>query len=542
MSSTNVDSSRFEDENLSVASLIFYEPGFWEFPQRKFMSLHLHKVEGDLAGEDPYGFVLADSLAKMSGADNVGSTSYEDILPKVPPRAARLSFEEYNRTFSLNKVVDRQVGEEVKRQLQDATDTRVAEQSNRIIHNNCREERSNDSGSFDTNIESSMTVTELDSDEKQGSDSLDCALYETDIPREVERLSPECCRLKELLQQSVINLERLKQLAWHGSPKDYRGTIWKILLGYWPIVNLRRNEVVKRKREDYRVSLSRAFSQSRKSETEQERLVWRQITLDVPRICSDYNLFRLPALQELLKRILFVWSVRHPACGYVQGMNDILMPLVYVLFSEVYQTRTSTFRPTFTVETESFSSASIQYVEKDGVLNLEDIDELNTALDDLEADVYWCFSSVLESIQDFYTFAQPGIQRRIQLLERLLGRVCPNLYGHFQRQGVELVQFAFRWFNCLLIRELPFPVVIRLWDSVLCEEDGFGSFYVFICASLLHFFEKDLIRMEFQDLILFLQNIPKDIWTDSNVKILLSQAYLWREIFISSKSSLADRI
>ncbi|GJQ14058.1 hypothetical protein GpartN1_g5849.t1 [Galdieria partita] len=537
--SSNGDSLNYE--NLSVTSLIFYEPGVWEFPQRKFMSFHLHNVEGDLAGEDPYGFALADSLAKMNERENSGSTLYEHILPKAPPRAAKLPFEDLNHTLSVNKL-DSQVDEEVKRQPRDSSTRRVAEERNRKIRNIYGEERSSESRSDETNVESCVTISELDSDEKQGSDSFGCALYDTFIQREAQGLSPECCRMKEIFQHSVINIEHLKRLAWHGSPMLYRSTIWKILLGYWPIVNSRRSEVVKRKREDYRISLSRAFSQSHKSETEQERLIWRQITLDVPRICSDYNLFRLPSLQELLKRILFVWSVRHPACGYVQGMNDILMPLVYVLFSEVYQTKRSYSNPPFPMETENVSSVSIRCVERDEVLYLEDIDELSTALDDLEADIYWCFSSVLESIQDFYTFAQPGIQRRIQILEKLVGRVCPNLYVHFQRQGVELVQFAFRWLNCLLIRELPFPVVVRLWDSVLCEEDGFGSFYVFICASLLHFFERDLVGMEFQELILFLQNIPKDVWTDSNVKILLSQAYLWREMFNSLKSSLVDRI
>lgn len=30
----------------------------------------------------------------------------------------------------------------------------------------------------------------------------------------------------------------------------------------------------------------------------------------------------------MLERILYVWSVRHPASGYVQGMNDLLTPII----------------------------------------------------------------------------------------------------------------------------------------------------------------------------------------------------------------------
>jgi hypothetical protein len=530
------------DENLSVSSLIFFEPGYWEFPQRKFMSNHLHSVEGDLAGEDPYGFVLADTLAKLNTSEEVMPSSYEDILPKAPPRAANFPLKEHLATLSTKKL-DPQPYATV-RQQRDSNGKEVSEYKEQSNKSNWsfREERSSRSGSFDTTFQSSITPTDYDSDDKQSSESSSFLSKETEAQKETKLPLPEYSCLKKLLQQPVVNVERLKQIAWHGSPRLYRSIIWKILLGYWPNVNSRRTEIVKRKREDYRISLSRAFSKSHKSETEQERLIWRQITLDVPRLCSDYNLFKLPALQELLKRVLFVWSVRHPACGYVQGMNDILMPLVYVLLSEVYQSRNDCSSTCFTMEMGNVTSASIHCVEQDKVLSIQAIDNLSLLLDDVEADVYWCFNSVLESIQDFYTFAQPGIQRRIQLLERLLGRVCPNLYDHFKRQGVELVQFAFRWFNCLLIRELPFPVIVRLWDSVLCEEDGFGSFYVFLCASLLHFLEKDLIEMEFQELILFLQNIPKDIWTDSSVEVLVSQAYLWREMFAGTKSGMTDRI
>ena len=33
--------------------------------------------------------------------------------------------------------------------------------------------------------------------------------------------------------------------------------------------------------------------------------------------------------------------------------------------------------------------------------------------DQVEADAYWCLSKLLDSIQDHYTFAQPGIQRMV---------------------------------------------------------------------------------------------------------------------------------
>jgi len=45
----------------------------------------------------------------------------------------------------------------------------------------------------------------------------------------------------------------------------------------------------------------------------------------------------------------------------------------------------------------------------------------------LEADCFWCFSKLLDGIQDNYTFAQPGIQTRINSLKELVGRIDSKL-------------------------------------------------------------------------------------------------------------------
>jgi hypothetical protein len=44
--------------------------------------------------------------------------------------------------------------------------------------------------------------------------------------------------------------------------------------------------------------------------------------------------------------------------------------------------------------------------------------------------------------------------------------------AHLEAHGVEFYQFAFRWCNCLLMRELPFRLVCRLWDTCIAERDG----------------------------------------------------------------------
>lgn len=46
-------------------------------------------------------------------------------------------------------------------------------------------------------------------------------------------------------------------------------------------------------------------------------------------------LFQQKIVQEMFERILFIWAIRHPASGYVQGMNDLVTPF-YVVFLQEY--------------------------------------------------------------------------------------------------------------------------------------------------------------------------------------------------------------
>ena len=83
----------------------------------------------------------------------------------------------------------------------------------------------------------------------------------------------------------------------------------------------------------------------------------------------------------------------------------------------------------------------------------------------IEADTFWCLTRLLDTIQDHFTFAQPGIQRQVQALEDIVKRVDAQLHEHLIGNQVEYLQFAFRWMNNLLMREIPLRCTIRLWDA-----------------------------------------------------------------------------
>ncbi len=45
----------------------------------------------------------------------------------------------------------------------------------------------------------------------------------------------------------------------------------------------------------------------------------------------------------------------------------------------------------------------------------------------MEADSFWCMSKLLDGIQDNYTFAQPGIQLKVNQLKELIQRIDSKL-------------------------------------------------------------------------------------------------------------------
>lgn len=48
-------------------------------------------------------------------------------------------------------------------------------------------------------------------------------------------------------------------------------------------------------------------------------------------------------------------------------------------------------------------------------------------------------------------------------------RVEEPVAAHLEKEGLQFIQFAFRWVNCLLLREVPFALAVRLWDTYLSE-------------------------------------------------------------------------
>ncbi|KAG0146148.1 hypothetical protein CROQUDRAFT_44754 [Cronartium quercuum f. sp. fusiforme G11] len=303
----------------------------------------------------------------------------------------------------------------------------------------------------------------------------------------------------DCLSQPTVDVSELRKLAWSGIPPTLRPIVWQILLGYLPAPAERRVGVLGRKRQEYADAVRLAFGAGL------DMSIWHQIHIDVPRTNPGVALWQFPATQRSLERILYVWAIRHPASGYVQGINDLVTPF-FEVFLSAYVT-----------------------LEPDGL----DVGTLpSTVIEAVEADTFWCLSKLLDGIQDNYIFAQPGIQRLVARMKELCKRVDSRLHQHLEDEKVEFIQFAFRWINCLLMRELSTKTIIRMWDTYLAEgTTAFSDFHLYVCVAFLVKYSEKLCSMDFQAIIIFLQALPTQDWTEKDTELVLSQAFMWYSLF-----------
>ncbi|KAG5982611.1 hypothetical protein E4U55_001678 [Claviceps digitariae] len=326
-------------------------------------------------------------------------------------------------------------------------------------------------------------------------------------------------KFKKLLQASSIPLPELRALAWSGVPGEVRAMTWQLLLSYLPTNSERRIATLERKRKEYTDGVRQAFERVGPNAASSGRArgldeaVWHQISIDIPRTNPHIELYSYEATQRSLERILYLWAVRHPASGYVQGINDLVTPFFQV-FLGLYIT-----------------DPSIETGMDPGQLP-------KSVLDAVEADSFWCLTKLLDGIQDHYIVAQPGIQRQVGALRDLTARIDSTLSKHLEQEGVEFIQFSFRWMNCLLMRELSVKNIIRMWDTYLAEEQGFSEFHLYVCAALLVKWSDKLTKLDFQEIMMFLQSLPTKSWTEKDIELLLSEAFIWQSLYKGSAAHL----
>ncbi len=291
--------------------------------------------------------------------------------------------------------------------------------------------------------------------------------------------------------------------------------MWKILVGYLPPSKAIQRETLLRKRAEYKelVALYCPKDGIMSDQSEYDIKNYKQILIDVPRTMPTYPLFNHAVVRGLLVRVLYIWNVRHPASGYVQGIGDLCTPFIVTYLSDHIP---------ISLQDSSYSEEAL------GTVGTE-------VLQDVEADVYWSLCKTIEKTQDIYTVSQPGAHKIMNKMKEIVKRVDLQLHDHLEKQQVDFIQFAFRWVNCFLMREFALDKVIRMWDTYFSETEDFSVFHVYVCASLLLHLKSDIVSKEFPAVLIFLQALPTIKWTVDEIEVLLAKSYQLKSFFHNTK-------
>ncbi|XP_047321234.1 uncharacterized protein LOC124925310 [Impatiens glandulifera] len=254
----------------------------------------------------------------------------------------------------------------------------------------------------------------------------------------------------------------------------------------------------------------------------------RILDQDLSRLYPEQaNYFQTAGCQSMLRRILLLWCLRHPECGYRQGMHELLAPLLYVLQADLEnlgQVR-KLYEDHFIDKFDSFSFQDSdlmynfdykklsEYMEdeieskkapKKKICSLDELDpkiqeivlisdaygaegELGVVISEkfLEHDAYCMFDALMSGstgavmMVNFFVpsplpSSQTGLAPVIEASSawyHLLSIVDSSLYSHLVELGVEPQYFALRWLRVLFGREFSLDNLLIIWDHIFAYDN-----------------------------------------------------------------------
>ncbi|XP_063618793.1 TBC1 domain family member 15 isoform X2 [Cydia splendana] len=246
----------------------------------------------------------------------------------------------------------------------------------------------------------------------------------------------------------VTEVDGVKQLIFRGGvAHSIRQSVWKYLLDYtpWHMTHTEIRSLQRKRTEEYfSMKLQwRSMTEGQESRFSEYRDRKSLVEKDVARTDRTHPFFagdNNPNL-AVLQDILMTYVMYNFDLGYVQGMSDILAPLLLLLGNEV--------------------------------------------------DSFWCFVGFMERIAYNFDMDQAGMKQQLLQLQQLLTFCSPELAQHLAQKDSGNMYFCFRWLLVWFKREFSFRDIMRLWE-VLWTGLPCANFHLLICVAILDA-EKDTI-------------------------------------------------
>lgn len=240
--------------------------------------------------------------------------------------------------------------------------------------------------------------------------------------------------------QSSILAVKHSQPLFQGICNDIRAEVWKYLLelDFWDYTSAQRDERRASKTQEYFQMKLQWLTITRIQEHNftgyRERKC--QIEKDVKRTDRTYEFFAgddNPNLAKL-QDILMTYVMYNFDLGYVQGMSDLLAPILCLVQNE--------------------------------------------------AESFWCFVGFMQKVFNNFDIDQKGMKQQLDHLRTLLAFVNEKLYNYLKENQSENMYFCFRWLLVWFKREFSNEDIMHLWE-VLWTNLPCPNFHLFICVAIL---------------------------------------------------------
>ncbi|CAH1798395.1 unnamed protein product, partial [Owenia fusiformis] len=239
----------------------------------------------------------------------------------------------------------------------------------------------------------------------------------------------------------VLDQDKLKQIIFRGGvDKTIRLEVWKFLLGYykWDSTYKSRTEERKTKVDDYfRMKLQwKTISEAQERNFSALKERKGLIDKDVTRTDRTHPFFQgenNPSIQ-MLNDILMTYCMYNFDLGYVQGMSDLLAPILVVMENEV--------------------------------------------------DAFWCFVGYMDLVHSNFELSQEGMKGQLNDTHTLLNLMDPALCNYLESHESSNMYFCFRWLLIQFKREFSFEDIMRLWE-VLWTGLPCKNYHLLICLAIL---------------------------------------------------------
>lgn len=112
-------------------------------------------------------------------------------------------------------------------------------------------------------------------------------------------------------------------------------------------------------------------------------------------------------------------------------------------------------------------------------------------------DAFWILASIIEEIlpHGYYDHSLISSRADQQVLRQYVRTVLPKLSAHLDSLSVELEALTFQWFLSVFTDCLCAEALFRVWDVVLCTNDG-STFLFQVALALLKLNESNLLRCD----------------------------------------------